>query len=98
MSENLYRQTERTESDPLGTDAVRNCARAMMRAVADQKMHPSIPTRVARAVVERKVSPHEIAELCDLIEAKRKAGQLRQPGAYFLVSVRRIFQREEITW
>jgi hypothetical protein len=98
MNENLYRQTERTSTDPLGTEAVRTMARAIMQAVGDPNMHPTIPTKVARAVVERRVLPDEIANLCDTIDAKRKSGQLRKPGAYFLSSVRRIFQREEIPW
>jgi len=98
MPRNLYRQTERTDADPLGTDAVRKCARAIMRSVGDPEMHPSIPTKVARAVVERKLSPESIAELCDIIEAKRKAGQLEKPGAYFVASIKRLFQRNDIPW
>ncbi len=96
--QNVYRRTEKSEHDPLGTDAVRECARAIMRAVDDTKMHPSIPTKVARAVVERQISPGEIASLCDIIQAKRKAGELNSPGAYFLSSVRRIFRAADITW
>jgi len=98
MQESIYRLTERSEFDPLGTDKVREIARSIMRAIGDPNMHPMIATRVARAVIERKVSPDEIATLCDTVECKRKAGQLRVPGAYFLQSVRRIFQREEIPW
>jgi hypothetical protein len=98
LHESLTRQSERTETDPLGTDAVRNVARAIMRAVGDPKMHHSIPTKVARAVVDRKIGPGELAEVCDIIEAKRKAGQLEKPGAYFLVSMKRLFQRNEVPW
>lgn len=93
-----YRATEKTQRDPLGTEAVHDMARAISNAVHDPKMHPSIAIKVARAVVERKVSPNEIAELCDIIKAKRMAGQLRSPGAYFVTSVRRIFQAAEILW
>ena len=98
MAKNLYRQTEKTEADPFGTDAVRTMARAIMRSVGDHDMHPSIPTKVARAIVERKLSPNEVAELCDIIEAKRKAGQLERPGAYFVTSIKRLFQRNDIPW
>ena len=95
-NQSAYRRTERTEHDPLGTDAVAECARAIMRAVADPAMHPSIPTKVARAVVERSISPDEVAKLCDIIAAKRN--QLNSPGAYFLSSVRRMFRAADLQW
>jgi hypothetical protein len=61
-------------------------------------MHPTIPTKVARALVKRRDLLEEISELLDTVRAKREKGQIHKPGAYFLSSVRRIFQREEIPW
>lgn len=98
MGDNLYRQTERTEADPLGTDAVNTMARKIMNIVADPTVHRSIPIRLARAVVERKIPPDDVAYLCDAILAKRTSGELGSPGAYFIVSVKRLFQRYEIPW
>jgi hypothetical protein len=98
VAENLYRQTERTDADPLGTDAVMQMARKIMTVVADPTVHRSIPVKLARAVVERKISPDEVAYMLDTIAAKRMSGELDRPGAYFIVSVKRLFQRHEIPW
>jgi hypothetical protein len=95
---NWYRETESTEADPLGTDAVNTIARKIMVVVGDPTLHRSIPVKVARALVERRVSPNEIAELCDIITAKRASRELERPGAYFITCVKRLFQRHEIPW
>lgn len=94
----VSRQVELGENHVLGTQQVRNCARELVRAIADKDMHPSIPLRVARAIVERQVSVHSVNEICDHIEAKRMAGELKKPGAYFLSSVRRLFYANGVEW
>ena len=98
MAENLYRQTERTDADPLGTDAVAKIARKIMVVVGDPTVHRSTPVKLARAVVERRVSPEEVGYMLDTITAKRMSGELDSPGAYFITSVKRLFQRHEIPW
>jgi hypothetical protein len=98
MSAEMRRVAFRSESDPLGTDAVRNVARKIMCVVGDARMHPSIAYRAARAAVEHRLSPEELIELCDIIEVKRSRNELNSPGAYFTASLKRLFQRHEIPW
>lgn len=99
MAENLHRQSEQTDADPLGTDAVRTVARKLATVVADPTVHPSIFVRVARAVVQRRVSPEEVARLCDTIMAKHRAGEFeKSAGAYFITSVMRMFKRNQVPW
>ena len=77
---------------------VRELAAMVSNRVNDAKMHPSIAWRVARLLVEQKLSRSEIDELLDTVETKRLSGELVSPGAYFVVSIKRIYAREEIAW
>lgn len=83
---------------PLGTERVGLLAREVLRAVGDPKMHPGIAMRAARAVVDGKMETQELTEMLDIIASQRKAGRLRSPGAYFVTSLKRAFQRNEIAW
>lgn len=96
--ENANRQTEEagTPTDPLGTSATRTVAQEIVEVVRDPRMHASIPLKVARAVVERRVSPMEVGEVLEAIEANRST--IRCTGAYFVACVKRIFQRNEVPW
>jgi hypothetical protein len=99
MERTLNRQSERNSSiDPLGSDATDNIARLILKTVADPKMHPSIPVKVARAIVNRQVPPSELEQLLDIINAKRHSRQIRSTGAYFVAAIKRIFQRHEVIW
>ena len=89
---------DRTEDDPLGLTWVRKMAGAIRMDVGDPLMHPSIPAKVARALWEKRLTVDEVAELCDIVRTKRQAGELDSPGAYFVASIKRMFQRHEITW
>jgi hypothetical protein len=91
-------KAEQSESDPLGTEYVRKMVGAIRLDVGDPLMHPSIPTKVARALWERRLSLEEVAELLDIVRTKRLAGELGSPGAYFTASVKRMFQRNDIPW
>lgn len=83
---------------PFPDRAKTQIARHIMHKVGDAKMHPSISMKVARALIDNRVSRSEIDELLDIVERKRETGELRKPGAYFVTSVKRIFQREEVPW
>lgn len=83
---------------PLGTERVEQIAREVLRAVGDPKMHPGVAMRAARAVADGKLETQELTEMLDIIASQRKAGRLRSPGAYFVVSLKRSFQRNEIPW
>jgi hypothetical protein len=98
MAEDVHGLTRHTERDPLGTDAVRDLARAIHRAVNDPKMHPKIAMRVARVTWEGLLSRADLKELLDIVETKRRAKQLDSPGAYFVASIKRLFQRNDIPW
>jgi hypothetical protein len=89
---------DRNDDDPLGSEYVRKIVGAIRADVGDPLMHPSIPTNVARALWERRLSIDEVAELCDIVRTKRLAKELESPGAYFVASIKRMFQRNDIPW
>lgn len=91
-------ETAGTGTDPLGMDATRSVARSILDAVRDPKMHPSIAMRVARAITDGRLPKSELAEILDIIVALRTSGRVRSPGAYFMTSIKRLFQRNEIPW
>lgn len=94
----IREQTQLPSPTDLQQKEVRLVARQIQDAVGDPRMHPTIPMKVARAAIERKISITELCELVDYIAAKRQAGELRSPGAYFVTSIRRVFQANEVTW
>lgn len=85
-------------TDPIGLDAARTIARQIIEIVRDPKMHHSIPLRVGRAIADRQLNPSELKEILDIVLTQRLAGRLRSPGAYFVTSIKRVFQRNEIPW
>jgi hypothetical protein len=93
-----WSQADRTADDALGLTWVRKMAGAIRMDVGDPLMHPSIPMKVARALWEKRLTIDEVAELCDIVRTKRQAGELDSPGAYFVASIKRMFQRHEIPW
>lgn len=92
----MLRSTEFDPATPLGVSQARTLAREIADAVRDPKMHPSIPMKAARAVVDRRISAAELAQLLDHICAHR-AG-IDSPGAYFCACLKRIFQANEVPW
>jgi hypothetical protein len=76
--------------------ATRAVARQIMDTVRDPKMHPSIAMRVARAISEKKLNPSELVEILDCMTAQ--GSRINSRGAYFVTSIKRAFQRNEITW
>jgi hypothetical protein len=55
--------------------------------------------RAARAVVDGKVDPAELIELLDIMSAMHaRRAYKKSPGAYFVTSIKRIFQRNEVAW
>lgn len=94
----LREQTENVGGDYLAIDETRTIARQIADAVRDPKMHPTIAMKVARAVATRRISPDELIQILDYVVAKRVAGELRSPGAYFVTSIKRVFQANEVPW
>lgn len=94
----LLRQSEPETDNELAIDQTRNLATQIQNAVGDPRMHTSIPTRVARAIVDRQISASELAEILDIVADQRRKGRLRSPGAYFVTSIKRVFQRNEVPW
>lgn len=88
----------------LKVDRVRKVAQQIVDVLRDPGMHHSIPTRVARAVAERRISADELAAVLDYIAARKRDGDnhpegpLRSPGAYFVVSMRRVFAAAGVPW
>ena len=76
----------------------RRLARFIFHKVGDDRMHRSIAFKVGTALVESRCSRVELDELLEAVEAKRLSGELDCSGAYFVTSIKRIFQREEIPW
>ncbi len=91
----VYEETEAAWSPE---NVIRRIARHVLEKVGDAKMHHVVAMRVARALVDHKISRAEVDELLDIVEAKRKRGELRSPGAYFVTSIKRIFERAEVIW
>ncbi|MCH8923073.1 MAG: hypothetical protein IIA67_08005 [Planctomycetes bacterium] len=79
-------------------DVTRKLAAWVYFKVGDVNMNRVISDRVARLLQDHLLQRSEIDELLDTVETKRKSGELRKPGAYFVVSLKRIYQREEISW
>lgn len=87
------------ENDPLATDATTRLARKIMDTIRDPKMHPTIAMKAARAVVDRKLPPTELAEALDSVTTKRASGGFtRSAGAYFVTILKRLFAWHEIPW
>lgn len=84
------------DADPF--TKIRAYAQSIIADVGDPDMHPSIPTKVARALVDCNLTITEVAEVTAIIRRKREAGQLDKPGAYFLSSMRRLFRKHDLTW
>jgi hypothetical protein len=100
VADNIRKLRERSDraGDPIGLDVVTTMARKIMAAVGDPTLHFSIPVRVARAIEQGLLSPQEVGEVCDIIIAKNRNKELERPGAYFITSMKRLFQRHEIPW
>lgn len=95
----LRDQLFQSEDDELGLRRCRQLARQICDVVRDPAMHPSVPTRAARAVVDGRVDPAELVELLDVIGAMHARRAFKKsPGAYFVTSIKRIFQRNEVPW
>ena len=92
------RQNQDDLATPIHEDITRQLASLVSNKVNDAKMHPSIAWRVARLLVDQRLSRSEIDELLDTVETKRLSGELVSPGAYFVASIKRIYAREEIPW
>lgn len=90
--------TAGTSQDPLGMDAVRAVARQIADAVRDPDMNPKIPLKIARDFAERKINASELAPLLESIIAGRMTGRINRPGAYFVTSIKRLYQKHEIPW
>lgn len=95
----LRDQLQHADGDELGLRRTRSLARQICDAVRDPAMHPSIPMKAARAVVDGKVDPAELVELLDIIaNMHARRAFKKSAGAYFVTSLKRIFQRCEVPW
>lgn len=95
----LRDQLQQADGDELGIRRCRQLARQICDVVKDPAMHPSVPMRAARAVVDGKVDPAELVELLDIMSAMHARRAFKKsPGAYFVTSIKRIFQRNEVPW
>ena len=96
----LRDQLFQSEGDELG---IRRC-RQLARQKPRQRRPGSgnAPLRADAppcAVVDGKVDPAELVELLDIMAAMHARHAFKKsPGAYFVTSVKRIFQRNEVPW
>lgn len=96
---NWTRLSELSHLDAIGTDVVMRVVKEIKFYVNDPKMFDSIPRKVARAVVERSISPRRLGEVCDAVVAKRMDGSLRSsPGRYFTVAMKNEFKAAGVPW
>jgi hypothetical protein len=103
MPTNWTRLSEIDHLDSIGTNAVLRTAREIKRAVGDKGLYDSVVLKVARAMVERKISPTRVGEICDYIAVMRgkppKEGGIRKsPGRYFVAAVKAEFVKGGIRW
>lgn len=96
MRTNWTRLSQLESIDSLGTDVVRKVAAEIKRTVADPGLFDEVIFKIARAVVERRISPTRVGEICDVVAAKRKT--LKSPGAYFVAAIKSEFAKAEIPW
>jgi len=103
MPTNWTRISEIDHLDSIGTNAVLRTAREIKLAVADKGLYDSVVLKVARAMVERKISPTRIGEICDYIAVQRRkpadAGGIRKsPGRAFVAAVKVVFAEAGVQW
>lgn len=104
MTTNWTRLSEIDHLDSIGTEAVMRTAAEIRRVVADPGLYEWVSLKVARAMVERTISPTRIGEICDVIASKRarraegRDGKPFSPGRYFVAAVMDEFARAGIPW
>jgi hypothetical protein len=91
----VTRASERTTLDSLDIDRSLRVLAELRRATAGWKIWDAELVKVARLIMERKLSPAKVAELIETVIVRRRTlpeGHKfypRNPGALFLTSVKR---------
>ncbi|MFO0791935.1 MAG: hypothetical protein U0805_20935 [Pirellulales bacterium] len=103
FAQELSRASERKSLDSLDVDRVFVVARELRRYVRAWNVFDEAIVRIARGIVERRVSPVRVAEIIEatMIRLRLPAGHKhrpRNPGAYFMVSVKKEFERAGFPW
>lgn len=96
MTVNWTRLSEIDHLDSIGTNAVMRTAAEIRRTVGDPGLFDSVILKVARAMVERRISPTRVGEICDAIVVKRKS--LKSPGKYFVRSIQAEYRKAGLSW
>ena len=83
--------------DSVGTAAIQRVAVELQRTIPNLLDSPAL--KIARAVVDRTISPSLVGEIAAITMRKARTGALRAPPAgYFVGAMRREFTRAEIAW
>jgi hypothetical protein len=103
LATNWNRISELDHLDSLGVEAVERVAEEIRRSVQDRTLYDSVVLKVARAVVERKISPSRVGEICNAIVAGRKlpkddSRRIRSPSKYFCIAAMQEFKAMGVPW
>jgi hypothetical protein len=97
MQTNWTRLSELPHLDAIGTDVVLRVAKELQRFVPG--LFDSVALKVARAMVERTISPTRIGEIVDATVKKHRAGTLRAPAyGYFTAACKREWAKAGVPW
>lgn len=99
----LTRKSERRSVDSLDVDKAFAVVAELNRYVGRWGVYEAVQVKIARAIVERKVSPVRVAEIIEatIIRLRLPEGHKhrpRNPGAYFVTSVKEELSRNGHAW
>jgi hypothetical protein len=77
---------------------VEDVADEIRRATNDPTIADVVVRRVAIAAADGMISRGELRRILDVIATKRRSGEIRKPGAYFITSAKDLFRRAGIPW
>jgi hypothetical protein len=97
LATRLSRLSELSHLDSVGTDAMHRVADELQRLIPNLFDSPAL--KIARAVVDRLITPGLVGEIAAITRKKAKQGELRRSAAeYFVGAIRREFAKAGIPW
>lgn len=99
----LKRAAERESLDSIAVTNTFKLVDEIRRWVKPWGVFDEVTIKVARAIVENRLSPVRVGEIIETIVVRRRRPKadkyyIPNPGSYFVISVKREFQRAGIPW